>query len=661
MPRIFSKTRLKLPASGGVDFGSPSNTVPATQTTPVGTAKQFSDSGGNAIVVSGGNSPMVTATLTTTNGTIEVIPNPATLVWYNNTDRVCVTGSVANVNRALNGMFLRPTAGYNGTATIAVRTTNGCSEDSDSFDVTVGVGTPPAPSPQPPVNTTTSAKTTPYQTVLNLASANISVYDADSASSLTTTLTMTGGIATVSIAGGAQVTGNSTNLVTIAGTMAQVNAALATLTYTPNNGFYGAGQIQMATSDGSLVDIDTIAITVSPPVGAPVNTVPGATRSVAPGATLTYSVANGSTISVSDPNSANLTVTLKANKGVLKAVATGTLPLADGYPPKVIYGFWPFWGSQNLTAVSTNFSIIGLFHFRNSGNGLDNGAAAWPQPGWPSAGDVQTVRGRGQKVFIVVGGVSNQFNYQTQAQSDNLLASLTPFIDSLGGVDGIDFNNWVGDPVGDYATQLKYIAGKLKTQYGSTFAITAPVKTSNSANRTLMKALSDDGKLNWANPQFTDNAAFKTANAVKNYIDTWVATPLSPTKVLMGLSSNYNMTTDSLTLAECTREWDAAFAVNPTLRGVGCYNTELDAAVSNAFANAFKARFDTAMQGTGASITTNDTKQVVIYGTIAQCNAALDGLTYKADVGASGSDTIEVTSSDGTLTDVDNIPVMVTP
>jgi len=465
----------------------------------------------------------------------------------------------------------------------------------------------------------------------------------------------------VSVAGGASVSGNGSSLVTISGTQAQINAALATLIYTPSAGFSGAGQIAMSTSDGALVDYDTIAITVGAPVGAPVNTVP-ASRVMTMNGTQTFSVANGYPITVSDPNSANLTVTLKATRGVLNAVAVGGSLLADGYPPKVIYGFWPSWGTQPLLNVSQNFSIIGLFHFRNSGNGLDNGSAAWPYPGWPARADVEAVRARGQKVFLVIGGVGNQFNYQTQQQSDNLLAALTPFINNdLGGIDGVDFNNWVGDPVGDYATQLIYIAGKLKTQYGPNFAITAPVKNSNAANRNLMKAMSDANCLHWANPQFTDNAAFKTADVVKNAIGTWVATPMPTTKMLMGLSSNYNMATDSLTLAECTREWDAAYAVNPTLRGVGCYNTESDGAIAFAFANAFKARFDTAMQSGGASITTNNSKQVVIYGTIAQCNAALNGLTYKPDAGITGADTIEVTSSDGTLTDVDTIGVTINP
>jgi hypothetical protein len=663
MPRIFAQRTIRL-APTGIPVNAPSvNTVPvAAQTTPQGTAKQFSESGGNVVKIADVDTPIITTTVSCSVGTVEVIPNPATFISYNNTTRVIVSGSVANVNRVLNGMYYRPPPATDVTAVITLRTTDGLNVDTDSFNVTVGIGTPPPPTPQPPVNTVTSAKTTAYQTALNLASANISVYDADTPS-LTTTLTMTGGACGVSAAGGASVTGNNTGLVTISGTQAQINAALATLVYTPSAGFTGAGQIAMSTSDGSLVDYDTIAITVQAPVGAPVNTVP-VQRSMSMNGTQTFSVANGFPISVADPNSTSVQVNMSCNNGKLKAVVTGAANLADGFPPKINYAFWTAYDTTSLLNVSQNFNVIGLFNFRNGGNGLGGGAASWPWgAGTPSPGDVASVVARGQKVIVIIGGYGNTFFYQTQQESDALLASLTPFINGLGGaaaISGVEFNNWTGDPVGDYATQLIYIAGKLKTQYGSNFSISFPVKNNSTANRNLMLAMHNAGCLTWVSPQYTDNAAYKTAGVPKGQIDTWLATPLPTTKVLMGLSSNYNTTTDSLTIAECTREWDAAYAANPTLRGVSCYNAHLDltATSPNQFANTFKARFDTAMQ-TGAGITGNDTNSLAISGTLAQVNAALDGLTYKPNSAFTGGDTITITTSDGTLSDTDTIGVMV--
>ena len=63
---------------------------------------------------------------------------------------------------------------------------------------------------------------------------------------------------------GPGVTGNGTASVTITGTAAQINAALAGLAYTGNLNFNGADTLTVATSDGTATDTDTIAITVNP-------------------------------------------------------------------------------------------------------------------------------------------------------------------------------------------------------------------------------------------------------------------------------------------------------------------------------------------------------------------------------------------------------------
>src|SRR5262249_30885838 len=72
------------------------------------------------------------------------------------------------------------------------------------------------------------------------------------------------------------VSGNGTASVTITGTAAQINTALAGLSYTGNLNFNGADTLTVATTDGTATDTDTIAITVNSVNDAPVNTVPGA-------------------------------------------------------------------------------------------------------------------------------------------------------------------------------------------------------------------------------------------------------------------------------------------------------------------------------------------------------------------------------------------------
>ncbi|MDZ7861181.1 MAG: hypothetical protein U5O15_11070 [Candidatus Krumholzibacteriota bacterium] len=87
---------------------------------------------------------------------------------------------------------------------------------------------------------------------------------------MTTTVSVPGGAGTfqATASGVASVTGTGTNSVQIAGTLTDVNATLASLTYTPAVNAAGAQTITVTTSDGSAstggpnTDSDTIAVTV---------------------------------------------------------------------------------------------------------------------------------------------------------------------------------------------------------------------------------------------------------------------------------------------------------------------------------------------------------------------------------------------------------------
>jgi hypothetical protein len=117
-----------------------------------------------------------------------------------------------------------------------------------------------------PVNTLPLAQSTLEDTPLVIT--GLAVADVDNAS-LSTTLSLPAGSGTLTVTGGsgATVTGDGSGTVTIAGTTAQINAALASLTYTPTADFNtGAGSLDLtiATTDGVLTDTDTLAIAVTP-------------------------------------------------------------------------------------------------------------------------------------------------------------------------------------------------------------------------------------------------------------------------------------------------------------------------------------------------------------------------------------------------------------
>jgi hypothetical protein len=115
-----------------------------------------------------------------------------------------------------------------------------------------------------PVNTVPGAQSVAEDTLLPIA--GVAVADVDS-STLTTTLNVSSG--TLNVTGGAGVTGNGTASVTITGTAAEINTALAGLAYTGSPDFNGADTLTVATSDGTAIDTDTIAITVNAVNDAP--------------------------------------------------------------------------------------------------------------------------------------------------------------------------------------------------------------------------------------------------------------------------------------------------------------------------------------------------------------------------------------------------------
>src|SRR6185503_5778935 len=97
----------------------------------------------------------------------------------------------------------------------------------------------------------------------------------------------------------------------ISGTKNQINSSLAGLSYRGNLNFNGTDTLTVATSDGSLSDTDTVAITVNTVNDPPVNTVPGAQNV---NEDLTLAITG---VSVADVENGTLTATLSVVHGTL--------------------------------------------------------------------------------------------------------------------------------------------------------------------------------------------------------------------------------------------------------------------------------------------------------------------------------------------------------
>ena len=123
----------------------------------------------------------------------------------------------------------------------------------------------------PPVNTVPGSQTVTEQTQTAIGGISVTDTNGNLASSR---LTVTGGAINVDLSGGATISAgaNDSATLTLSGSEAQINAALATVQYTSDNGTTADTLTILSTDGTSLTDSDVINIAVQDP---PVNTVPG--------------------------------------------------------------------------------------------------------------------------------------------------------------------------------------------------------------------------------------------------------------------------------------------------------------------------------------------------------------------------------------------------
>lgn len=281
--------------------------VPATaEDTPI------TLSGGDAISVSdadAGGSPL-SVTLTGTGAAISL--SGTTGLTFGSGDgtadaTMIVSGTLAAIGAALDGMVVIPAPDHTGTASVRIQTDDlgntgpgGPRSDDDTLTVTVTAVN------DMPVNVVPATQTVAGGTPLVFSSGGgnaLGVTDVDAGSgSIRVVLTMTGGTLTLSGTSGLSFIAGDGSLDTgmiFTGSRADAAAALEGATFLPAAGFSGTATIQIDTDDlgntgagGARSDSDSFDITVtaatSPPVLAaigPKTVAEGDTLALAAGAT----------------------------------------------------------------------------------------------------------------------------------------------------------------------------------------------------------------------------------------------------------------------------------------------------------------------------------------------------------------------------------------
>ncbi|MDP1823041.1 MAG: Ig-like domain-containing protein [Archangium sp.] len=253
------------------------------------------------------------------------------------------TGSVTQINSALNGLALTPPANYIGTSTLVVTTNDlgnsgagGAGQDTDTINLAWAADN------DPPINAVPAAQTVAEETPFTFSATQgraLTVSDVDlTLGTLQVTLSSTNGRLSIGSFGLITFTvgsGTDETTMTFRGPAAAVNAALEGTTFVPNSNFTGAAVVTLLSNDlgnsggTAKTDSDTVTLTVTPVNDAPVNTLPGP-QQIAEGNSLLFNTVNGNVVTVADVDAPSLQVSLSALHGTVSLTATTGLVFQVG-------------------------------------------------------------------------------------------------------------------------------------------------------------------------------------------------------------------------------------------------------------------------------------------------------------------------------------------
>jgi hypothetical protein len=333
----------------------------------------FSSGNGDAITVTDAGPGGDSLALSVSHGTLTLATTTGLTftTGSNGTASFTVTGTVANLNAALNGLTYRPTAAYTGPDTLAVSLTDTGDSLSASKNVAISVNALAAPSITAPASASVIQN---GSLVFSSGNGNtISVSDAAAGSnSDSLTLSVTHGTLTLSTTAGLTFTTgtNGTASFTVTGTVASLNAALSGLTYAPTAGYTGSDSLAISIIDpgDSQSASKNVALTVnafSPPtISAP------SAATVPMNGSIAFSAGNSDAITVADSGPGSDSLTLSVSHGTLTLSTVSGLTFTAGSNGSASF-------SVTGSIASLNAALSGLIYAPTAGyTGSDTLSAA---------------------------------------------------------------------------------------------------------------------------------------------------------------------------------------------------------------------------------------------------------------------------------------------
>jgi hypothetical protein len=312
----------------------PAINAPASATVTQNGSVAFSLAGSDGITLSdtqaGSNSDSLTLSVDSGTLTLASLSGLSVVSGANDSSSITVTGTLANLNAALNGLVYAPSSGFSGSDSLSLSVTD--PGDSLSASQTVSISVKAAPTIAAPASASVNENTT---LTFSAAKGN-AITVADSAAgtnAVDLTLTAVDGKVRFATLSGLKVVAGANNSasVTVTGTLAKLNADLKGLVFTPTSGYAGAASIGLSIKDlgDQLTGSATININVNshPTFALPV------APSLAENTSLTFSSAGDNAIGIVDSGAAaggNVQLALSAGHGTLNLATTAGLTFTAG-------------------------------------------------------------------------------------------------------------------------------------------------------------------------------------------------------------------------------------------------------------------------------------------------------------------------------------------
>src|SRR3954452_8715601 len=595
----------------------------------------FTFNGGNTISIADSDAAAgsETVTLSVSNGVLTLNGTTGLTVSGDGTNSITASGTLTNLNNALNGLIYTPAGNYSGADSLSIGVNDNGNTGSggpltDSKSTSIAI----TAIDDAPVNSVPGTQTINEDEALTFSSGNgnaITVSDIDAGGAdVTVTLSSANGTITLgSTAGLTTVTGNGTGTVNATGPIAAINTDLNNTVFTPAADFSGSTSVSVTTNDngntgvgGPLSDVDSITVNVTALDDAPVITRP-ATATTNEDTPFTFSAGNVISIADVDAAAGSETVTLGVSNGTLTLNGTTGLTVTGD-------------GTSSITASGT------LTNLNNALNGLIYAPAA-------------NYNGS-DTLSIGVNDNGKRGSGGPLPDSKSVAITVTAVDDApIAAAD-----NYATDE--DTPLTVNAATGVLAndTDIDTPHASLTAILNVGPANASAF-TLNADGSFN-----YTPNANYSGSDSF-----TYHAFDGTLSSSIVTVSLTINAVDDAPVItrpATATTNEDTPFTFSA---GNVISIADVDAAAGSETVTLGVTNGVLTLSGTtGLTVTGDGTSSITASGTLTNLNNALNGLIYTPSLNYNGSDTLSIgvndngnTGTGGPLTDSKSVAITVNP